>query len=109
MVAKLVLVAHIVPFQQCFKFLLNKVGIIVTNEDTGDSETVEDNLFEEPSKHLEVIGGTSKGFHPVGHVIYRNQDILAPSRRWKWAHEIHTPNIKNFDLENVVKGHFISP
>jgi len=80
------------------------VGTIVTNEDVGDSKTREDDLFEEPSNHSGVIGGASKGFHPFGHIIYYKQDIPIPTRRWKSAHEIHTLNIKDFDLENVIKG-----
>jgi len=108
-VAKPLLVVHTIPFQQHIKLLLNKVGTIVTNEDMGDSEMGEDNICEEPSNHSGVIGGASKGFHPFGHTIYHDHDVLVPSGIWKRAHEIHTPNIKNFNFENVVKEHFIPP
>jgi len=96
-------------FQQCFKFLLNELGTIVTNEDVGDSEMVEDNLFEKPSDHSGVIGGASKCFHPLGYVIQSYQDIFVPPEGRERVHKIHAPNIEHFKLKNVAKGHFIHP
>jgi len=37
-VAKPLLVAHTIVFQQCFKFLLNEMVTIITNEDARDSK-----------------------------------------------------------------------
>jgi len=85
------------------------VGAIVANEDVGDSETGEDNLLKKLSDHSGVIGGTSKGFHPFGHIIHGDQDVFVPPGGWKRVHEIQAANIEYFDLKNVVKGNFIPP
>jgi len=68
-----------------------------------DFEMGKDNLSEEPNNHSGLIGGASESFHPLEHIIHRNEDIPIPSRRWIRAHEIHTPNIKNFNLKNVIE------
>ena len=75
--------AHTILFQQCFKFLFNQVGNIVTNEDAGDSDMGEDNLFEKSSDHSRVIGGGSTGFQPFGHIIHDDQDVFVPSGGWE--------------------------
>ena len=75
----------------------------------GDSKARKDNLLEESSNHSGVIGGASKGFHPFRHIIHRNQDIYIPPRRMKMAYEVHILNIKDFDLKNIVEGHFVPP
>ena len=62
LVTKPKFVVHTILFQQCFKFLLNEVGTIITNENVGDSEMVKDDLFEKPTDHSEVISEASKGF-----------------------------------------------
>jgi len=49
--------------KQGLKFVLSEVGIIITDEDVGDSKMGEDDLFEKPSDHSGVIGGASKGFN----------------------------------------------
>jgi len=70
---------------------------------------MEDNLFEKPSDHSRVTGWASKAFHPFGHIIYGDQDIFVPPGGRKRANVIYTPNVKYFNLKNVVKGHFIPP
>jgi len=75
-----------------------------------DSKAGKDNLLEEPSNHSGVIGGASKDFHPFRHIINRNQDIfLFPIEDEKGPMKSTTPNIKDFNLENIVEGHFIPP
>ena len=61
-IAKPMFMVHTILFQQGFKFLLNKVSTIVANEDVGDFEMGENDLFEEPSYHSRFICGPSKGF-----------------------------------------------
>jgi len=51
---------HTIFFQQGFKFLLNEVGTIITDEDTRDSGMGEDDLFEKPSNYWGVIVGLAR-------------------------------------------------
>jgi hypothetical protein len=75
----------------------------------GVSESAEDVGLDEFHYHLVIIGLGGHNFYPFGDIVYPYQDVLIPERWWKGAHEIDTPDIKNFDYEDGVQWHHISP
>ena len=76
MVAKSVLVKHLVLSQQTLKLLLSKMSSIITNEDLGVSMAREDYLLEELNYHSRVVGRDNEGLHPHGDIIDYHQDVV---------------------------------
>jgi hypothetical protein len=79
-----------------------KVLAFVTDDGSRSTKSTEDVGLDEFHYHLVIIGSGGHGFNPFRDIVYPYQSILIPKRRWKGAHEIYTPNIKNFDYEDGV-------
>jgi hypothetical protein len=74
----------------------------VTDDSSGSTKSAEDVSLDEFHYHLVVIGLGGHSFNPFGDIVYPYQNVLIPKRWWKGAHEINTPNVKNFDYEDGV-------
>jgi hypothetical protein len=81
----------------------------VTDDGTGSTKPAEDVSLDEFYYHLVIIGFGGHGFYPFGDIVYSNQNALISKRLWKGAHEINTLDIKNFNYEDGVQWHHISP
>jgi hypothetical protein len=85
--------------KQGFKKPVAKVLASVIDDGSRSTKSAEDVGLDEFHYHL-GLGG--HGFNPFGDIVYPYQDVLIPKRWWKGAHEINTPNVKNFDYEDGV-------
>jgi hypothetical protein len=88
--------------KQGFKKPIAKVLASVTNDSSESTKSAEDVGLDEFHYHLVIIGLGGHDFNPFGDIVYPYQNVLIPKRWWKGAHEINTPNVKNFDYEDGV-------
>ena len=59
-----------------FKESIAKVGVIITDDSTRDSEAREDVLFQKLDDNLVVISFSWINFYPLGHIVHNNQYVL---------------------------------
>ena len=71
---------------------------IITNYRFGGAKSGEDIFLEKFDNHFVVIGLSRHSFYPFRDVIYSNQNELVAEGIRKWAHEVDTLNIKNFNF-----------
>jgi hypothetical protein len=102
------LVCNGVLEKQGFEKPVAEVLASVTDDGSGCTKSAEDVGLDEFHYHFVIIGLGGHGFNPFGNIVYPNQNVLIPKRWWKGAHEIDTPDIKNFDYEVGVQWHHIS-
>jgi hypothetical protein len=95
--------------KQGFEEPVAKVLASVTDDGSESTKSAEDVGLDEFHYHLVIVSLGGHGFNPFGDIVYPYQNVLIPKRWWKGAHEIYTPNIKNFDYEDGVQWHHISP
>ena len=81
----------------------------VTDDGSGSTESVEDVGLDEFHYDLVIISLGGHGFYPFGDIVDPYQNVLIPERWWKGAYEINTLDIKNFNYEDGVQWHHISP
>jgi hypothetical protein len=92
-----------------FEKLIAEVLASITDDGLGSTESTEDVGLDEFHYNLVIIGLCGHDFYPFGDIVYPNQNVLITERWWKEAHEIDTPDIKNFNYEDGVQWHHISP
>jgi hypothetical protein len=95
--------------EQGFEEPIAKVLTSVTDDGSGSTESAKDVGLDEFYHNLVIIGLGGHSFYPLGDIIYFYQDILIPKKQWEGSHEIDTPDIKNFNYEDGVQWHHISP
>jgi hypothetical protein len=88
--------------KQGFEKPVAKVLASVIDDGLGSTKSAEDVGLDEFHYPLVIIGLGGHGFNPFGDIVYPYQNVLIPKRWWKGAHEIYTPNIKNFNYEDRV-------
>jgi hypothetical protein len=103
------LVCNRVLEKQGFEKPVAEVLASVTDDGSGSTKSTEDVGLNEFHYHLVVIGLGGHSFYPFGDIVYPYQNVLIPERWWKGAHKIDTPDIKNFNYEDGVQWHHISP
>ena len=95
--------------KQGFKEPVTEVFASVTNDGSRSTKSAKDVGLNEFHYHLVIIGLGGHGFYLFGDIVYPYQNVRIPKRWWKMAYEIDTPDIKNFNNENGVQWHHISP
>jgi hypothetical protein len=93
--------------EQGFDEPLAEVLTSITDDGLGSTESAEDVGLDEFYDNLVIIGLVGHDFYPFGDIIYPYQNVLIPKRWWKGAHEIDTPDIKNFDNKDGVQWHHV--
>jgi hypothetical protein len=88
--------------KQGFEKTVAKVLASIVDDGLGSTKSAEDVGLDEFYHHLVIIGLGGHGCNPFGDIVYPYQNVLIPKRWWKGAHEIYTPNIKNFNYEDGV-------
>ena len=87
---------------QSFKNSVAEMRSIITNYRSGGAKSREDVFFEKFDNHFVVIGLCWHSFYSFRDVIDSNQNELIAEGIRKWSHEVDTPNIKNFNLQDRV-------
>jgi hypothetical protein len=95
--------------KQGFEKLVAEVLAFVIDDGSRSIKSTEDVGLDEFHYQLVIIGLGGHDFNPFGDIVYPYQNVLIPKRWWKGAHEIYTPNIKNFDYKDGVQRHHITP
>jgi hypothetical protein len=95
--------------EQGFDEPVAEVLTSVTDDGSGSTKSVEDVGLDEFYHNLVILGLGGHSFYPFGDIIYPYQNVLIPKRWWKGAHEIDTPDIKNFDNKDGVQWHHVPP
>jgi hypothetical protein len=96
------LVCNRVLEKQGFEKPVAEVLASVTDDGSESTKSTKDVGLDEFHYHLVIIGLGGHDFDPFGDIIYPYQNVFIPKRWWKGAHEIDTPNIKNFDDEDGI-------
>jgi len=78
--------------------------LIITNYSLRGAKMGEDVFLEKFNNHFVVIGLSKHIFYPFRDVIHWNQDEPVTKRIWEWSHEVNTPNIKKFQLQESGLG-----
>jgi hypothetical protein len=81
----------------------------VTDDGSRSTESTEDVGLDEFYHNLVIIGLGGHNFYPLGDIIHSYQNILIPKRWWEGFHDIDTLDIKNFNYEDGIQWHHISP
>jgi hypothetical protein len=93
--------------KQGFEKSVAKVLASVTDDGLGSTKSAEDVGLDEFHYHLVIIGLGGHDFNPFRDIVYLYQNVFIPKMWWDGAHEIDTPNIKNFYYEVGVRWHHI--
>jgi hypothetical protein len=96
------LVCNRVLEKQGFEKPVAEVLASVTDDGSESTKSTKDVGLDEFHYHLVIIGLGGHDFDPFGDIVYPYQNVFIPKRWWKGAHEIDTPNIKNFDDEDGI-------
>jgi hypothetical protein len=88
--------------KQGFKKPVTKVFASVTDDSSRGTKSAEDVSLDEFHDNLVIIGLGGHSFNPFGDIVDPYLNVLIPKRWWKGAHEINTPNVKNFYYEDGV-------
>ena len=102
------LVCNEVLEKQGFEKLVAEVFASVTNDGSRSTESAEDVGLDEFNYNLVIISLGGHGFYTFGDIVDLYQNVLIPKRCWKWAHEVNTPDIKNFNYKDGIQWHHIS-
>jgi hypothetical protein len=86
-----------------------KVLASVTDDGPRSTKSAEDVGLDEFHYHLVIIGLGGHDLNPFGDIVYPYQNVLIPKRWWEGAHEVNTPNVKNFDWDFIISLWDIAP
>ncbi|GJW52456.1 hypothetical protein Tco_0093807 [Tanacetum coccineum] len=88
------------------KLVIAKMSTAITNDSTRSPKSGEER-FQEFYDNSGIVCGELFCFNPFRQVVYGHENVLIPSRRREWPHEVDAPYVKDLAYLNCILGHFI--
>jgi hypothetical protein len=96
-----------VLLHQLLKNPVAKMLTSITNDCSRHTKLSKYSVFQKFDYNSVVIGLACNYFHPLGHIVYSNQDVQIAKGVWEMSHEINAPYIENLNNQNLIERNHV--
>ncbi|GKF85233.1 hypothetical protein Tco_0250131 [Tanacetum coccineum] len=89
-----------------YKLVIAKMSTAITINSTRSSKSGEER-FQEFYDNSGIVSRERFCFNTFRQVVYGHENVLIPSRRREWHHEVDALYVKDLAYLNCILGHFI--